>query len=55
MDLALPFFLSATGVLVAAVAFYNRDKPSWQRDMSKLYALAIMQVALGGLFWMLLR
>jgi hypothetical protein len=55
VDRIQPVFLSATGVIVAAVAFYNRDKPTWQRDMSKLYVLAITQVMLGGLFLLLLR
>ena len=32
---------------VAAVAFVNRDKSEWQRDMGKIYVIAIGQVALG--------
>ena len=39
--------LSGTGVAVAAIAFYNRDKPAWQRDMRAIYVLAIGQVVLG--------
>jgi hypothetical protein len=39
--------LSGSGVLVAAIAFYNRDKPEWRRDMRRLYILAVGQVALG--------
>jgi len=39
--------LSASGVVVAGIAFYNRDKPAWQRDMRAIYIIAIGQVALG--------
>jgi hypothetical protein len=46
--------LSASGVLVAAVAFYNRDKPEWQRGMRSIYILAIGQVVLGTVTAMLL-
>jgi hypothetical protein len=47
MALAFGALLSASGVLVAAVAFYNRDKPEWQRGMRTIYFLAFAQVALG--------
>ena len=47
MGIALGLALSASGVLVAAIAFYNRDKPAWQRDMRRIYIIAIGQVALG--------
>jgi hypothetical protein len=46
--------LSASGVLVAAIDFYNRDKPEWQRDMRRIYILAFGQVALGAMSWFLL-
>jgi hypothetical protein len=46
--------LSGPGVAVAAIAYYNRDRPGWQRDMPKLMALAIGQVALGAVTWLLL-
>jgi hypothetical protein len=46
--------LSASGVLVAAIGFYNRDKPEWQRDMRRIYILAFGQVALGAMSWFLL-
>ena len=52
--LVVPLTLSASGVAVAAVAFWNRDKPAWQRDMPKLLALAIGQVALGAVSWLML-
>lgn len=40
--------------MVAAIAFYNRDKPEWQRDMRSIYILALGQVALGAVTWILL-
>jgi hypothetical protein len=55
MDLSVPLLLSATGVLTAAVAFYNRDKPAWQKDMRAIYILAIGQVALGTAAFLLGR
>jgi hypothetical protein len=27
--------LSGTGVAVAAMAFYNRDKPAWQKECER--------------------
>jgi hypothetical protein len=39
--------LSGTGVAMAAIAFYNREKPAWQKDMRAIYILAIGQVMLG--------
>jgi hypothetical protein len=42
------------GVMVAAIAFYNRDKPAWQRDMPKIMILAFGHVALGFVSWLLL-
>jgi hypothetical protein len=53
MDIAL--FLSGTGVALAAIAFYNRDKPAWQKDMRAVYVLAIGQVMLGAFAWFVLR
>ena len=47
MNIVGPVLLSISGVAVAAVAFLNRDKPEWQRDMRKIYVIAIGQVALG--------
>jgi hypothetical protein len=47
MGLVSGLALSASGVLVAAIAFYNRDKPDWQRDMRRIYIIAVGQVALG--------
>jgi hypothetical protein len=54
MDLVLPLILSGMGVAVAAVAFYSRDRPDWQRNMTALMALAIGQVVLGAVSWVLL-
>jgi hypothetical protein len=47
--------LSASGVLVAGVAYYNRDKPEWRRDIRPIFILAIGQVGLGTLTAFLLR
>jgi hypothetical protein len=41
MDLVLPIVLSGMGVAGATMAFVNRDKPAWQRNMPALMALAI--------------
>jgi hypothetical protein len=54
MDLVLPLVLSGMGVAVAALAFYNRDKPDWQRNMTGLMALALGQVVLGAVSWVVL-
>ncbi len=48
MGLGLSLLLSASGVLVAAVAFHNRNKPEWKRDMRAIYIIALGQVALGS-------
>jgi hypothetical protein len=53
-NLVLPLFLSGIGVAVAGFAFYNRDKPEVQRDMPKFMILAVGQVALGAVTWLLL-
>ena len=55
MDVGIPLFLSGTGIAVAAIAFYNRENPAWQRDMLMIYTLAIAQVALGALAWVVLN
>jgi hypothetical protein len=55
MDLALPLFLSGSGVAVAALAYYNREKPAWQQDMKPIMLIAVMQVALGAMAWIVLR
>ena len=54
MDLVLPLILSVMGVAVAAVALYNRDKPDWRRNMPAFMALAVGQVLLGAVCWVLL-
>ena len=43
------------GVMVAAIAFYNRDKPEWQKDMKAIYILALGQVMLGAMTSFLLH
>ncbi len=55
MELALPLLLSGSGVAVAALAFYNRDEPSWQQDMKPILLIAVMQVAFGTMAWIVLR
>jgi hypothetical protein len=54
MELGLALGLSASGVIVAAIGFHNRDKPEWQRSMRRIYILAFGQVALGAMSWFLL-
>jgi hypothetical protein len=54
MQLVLPMMLSFTGVGIAALAFLNRDKPEWQRNMRRIYILAFGQIALGVTTWFLL-
>ena len=39
--------LSASGVILAAVGFINRERPEWQRAMRPIFFLAIGQVILG--------
>ena len=55
MGLGLSLLLSASGVLVAAVAFHNRNKPEWKRDMRAIYIIALGQVALGTVSFLLSR
>ena len=50
----IPLLLSGSGVIVAAVAFLNRDKPDWQRGMSRIMIIAVMQVVLGATAWVIL-
>jgi hypothetical protein len=50
----LPVLLSGSGVIVAAVAFLNRDKPEWQRSMSRILVIAVTQVMLGATAWVIL-
>ena len=45
--MSIALVLSGLGVTIAAIAFYNRDNPAWQKDMRTIYALALLQVALG--------
>ena len=54
MNLALPLLLSGSGVAIAAVAFYNRERPDWQASMPVLIALAVVQVTLGVISWVVL-
>ena len=54
MTLVLPLVLSGIGVAVAALAFHNRDEPDWRRHLPALMALAVGQVVLGAVSWVLL-
>ena len=47
MHLIPSLILSGSGVVVAAVAFYNRRDPRWQRAMPLIMAIAVGQVLLG--------
>jgi multisubunit Na+/H+ antiporter MnhB subunit len=55
MNLLPSIILSASGVIVAALAFYYRNDRSWQRAMTWIMAVAIGQVVLGALSAVLLR
>jgi len=55
VNLALSAMLSASGVIVAAVAFLHRDDPAWQRGMVSIMALAVAQVVLGVVSVLLVR
>ena len=54
VDFMIPLALSGSGVFIAAVAYYNRGKPQWQRDMRRLMILAVGQVALGFVSYLVL-
>jgi len=54
-DLVTPLLLSGTGVAIAAIAFYNRDKPDWQRNMRWIFIEATGLVVLGAVVWILLN
>lgn len=45
--------LSASGVGIGALAYYNRAKPDWQRSMTLIMSIAIAQVALGFVAFLL--
>jgi len=51
MGMLVSLILSGSGVAVAAFAYYNRDKPDWQRSMARILTLAVMQVVLGVVAW----
>jgi uncharacterized membrane protein len=53
-NLVIPLLLSGSGVVVAALAFVNRDKPDWQRGMTRILSIAVMQVVLGATAWIIL-
>jgi hypothetical protein len=40
--------LSGLGVGLMAVAYMNREKPAWRRDLRAITILAIGQVVLGA-------
>jgi hypothetical protein len=41
--------------MVAAIAFFNRDKPAWRKDLAGIYVIALGQVTLGVVTWVLLN
>ncbi len=51
MGVLVSLILSGSGVAVAAFAYYNRDKPEWQRGMTRILTLVVMQVVLGVVAW----
>ena len=53
--MSIALLLSGLGVTVAAIAFYNRDNPAWQKDMRTIYAIAVAQVALGVMAYIVAR
>ncbi len=53
-NLVVPLLLSGSGVIVAAIAFFNREKPDWQRGMTRILMIAVMQVVLGATAWVIL-
>jgi hypothetical protein len=55
VELVAPLVLSVSGVVIAAVAYVNRDRPDWEPRIRATYALAIGQVILGVVVWLLLR
>jgi hypothetical protein len=55
LGVALPVLLSGLGVAVAAATYVNRDRPDWRANARALLALAIGQVALGAVAWILLH
>jgi hypothetical protein len=55
VELVVPLVLSGTGVAIAALAYYNRENPAWQRDMRRVHIIAFGQVALGAITWLLLN
>jgi hypothetical protein len=54
-ELELPLLLSCSGLAVIAVAWYNRANEQWQPLIPWLAVLAVMQVALGVTFWLVLN
>ena len=51
-----PLFLALSGVAVGIYGYYNRDNPAMGKDgLRAMYGLAIGQVALGVMFWVLFR
>jgi hypothetical protein len=55
VEIGVPLFLSGIGVTIATVAFYNRENPEWQRSMRTIYGIAVAQVALGAMAWVVLN
>jgi hypothetical protein len=55
VELELPLLLSASGLAVILVGWYNRANDEWQPLIPWLAALAVMQVALGLAAWFVLN
>jgi uncharacterized membrane protein YfcA len=49
MDLVPSIMLSASGVILAAVAFAHRGDPDWRKAIPLIMGMAIATVALGAL------
>ena len=53
MNFVGPLLLSGTGVAVASVAFWNRDKPEVRQNMTFFMTVAVGHVLLGAVsFWL---
>lgn len=53
MNIVLPLLLAGTGVVVGIVGYYNRDSPTMRKgDLKAIYYLAVGQVAIGLMFWL---
>jgi hypothetical protein len=55
VNLVAPLMLSGSGVVVATAAFLNRDKPEWRQHMTSFMVLALGQVLLGVVSFLLVH